>query len=144
MESSGIGVSLGQNPLVKVPDRVKKYLIGDICVSIQLSNGQYIELPIEVKFRSDSVRFKKYTSLDQLSSQNTTSAANTSSVFDCQDCRIFYSIAGFISYKTGGSLTTVTCNNTQLTKELRDWAQHTNLLFLRLKGIKHWIIVEVK
>lgn len=123
--------ALGHNPNVKVPERIKKYLVGDICVS---KDGN--DEPLEVKFRSSSPFTK--------ANDNVFGMGSTFNKDDCvetQDTIIYYSVSSWLK---ADRTKLSTYRNTVLTNEMRSWYVDTKTLFLRLKGFKHWIIMELK
>lgn len=125
--------ALGHNPNVKVPDRVRKYLIGDVCVNIGA-----LDVPVEVKFRTS---YKAYSTLVKV---QTSQSKSTKQRIYYRDCIYYPSISAFIRSKEDDTKTTsTTVAQSILTKEVRSWLVHTNILFIKFKECKDWIILEL-
>jgi hypothetical protein len=132
MESACFGVSLGHNPKVKVPDRVRKYLLGDICVNIPT----YGDTHLEVKYRSST---KSYARIVKLASDN----SQVTSIRYFKDAILYDDINTFILHGTQYDPRKIKAATTSiLTKEIAGWMVHSSILFLRLKGYNKWIIIQ--
>lgn len=123
--------ALGHNPKVNVPDRVRKYLVGDVCV-----NTGKEDVPLEVKYRSQSPLRKAEDNVLGMGFR-----ANTSTCIETTDLFVYFSTEDWL---TSNRSILSFHRSTVLTNEMRSWYVHTRTLFLRLKGLKHWIIMELK
>lgn len=120
--------ALGHNPKVKVPDRVRKYLVGDLCVNLY---GR--DTAVEVKYREVS----PFTVSVSASIKAHVASKSCSTGFS--DATIFYSIDAWLhSIKP-----TVNYNVPCLNATITPWLANTKVLFIRSKAFKDWIILEL-
>lgn len=120
--------AIGENNLTKLPDRVRKLLIGDVCVNIDNT-----DIPIEVKFRSSTTGFSTVLSLHKLHS--------TTDVIQTSDALLFTSPDAFTRYKLGNVVSRVITTDILLNATLTNWLDKCEVLAIRYKHYKHWMIV---
>ena len=127
--------ALGENNLVDVPDRVRQYLIGDICVNIPNNSVRYIDVPIEVKFRKTASGYKHLYALNQKPIKISQSSTNYVVVFNIQQLTEVISNYSHTQYPT---------SNIQLSNTVIDWLDQVDILALTAYR-KPWIfVVKVK
>lgn len=114
--------AIGENLSAKVPERVRRYLIGDICFSKY--NQDY---PVEVKFRKDASGFKTFIGLPV-------------GVYEYQDAIVFIGTHSFFDLAADS----IIIKENILNKTLTDWLDKVNILALKSKLSKHWIFVRRK
>lgn len=143
--------ALGESDLSTLPDRVKKYLVGDVAVSI---SGQ--DVPIEVKFRSDAQGFTHvYRGIlsvgattefsDKKSSKKVRSISSIRGV-QYEDCLMLVGIEAFVWYFSGPLHHPLvqTSNTKLLNTTLTNWLDQCKVLALRSKRSKEWYFILIE
>ncbi len=126
--------ALGESESVTLPDRVKAYLIGDVCVCIN-----QIDHPIEVKFRSTPTGF---TEVYKYMAETYERRSKVCSVVHFRDCTLIRGVDAFIRQRSGlvESVSQIS-DNKLLNTTLTNWLDQCKILALRSKKEREWYFI---
>lgn len=143
--------AIGESEMCELPDRVRRYLIGDVAVSI---NSQ--DTPIEVKFRSNAEGFTSVYRYPLLSgssegihnrSKTVRKASSAGGDIQCiqyADCMLVIGVDAFIEYTSGVVKPQITNTNTNLLNTtLTNWLDKCKVLALRSKRAREWYFILI-
>lgn len=126
--------ALGESDTSTLPDRVKAYLTGDVCVCINQT-----DIPVEVKFRTDASGFTKvYEQMGRPYQIRT----GEQRIVRYSDCVAIRGVDAFIEFNSGlAGLQITNSNESFLNATLTRWLDQCKVLALRSKKNREWYFI---
>lgn len=118
--------AIGENELCELPDRVRKYLIGDITIPLK-----GIDMSIEVKYRANATGFASLYKLI---------ASKTDEYLIFSDAIVIRGTDNFVKYYDG-LLTDEAVEDSILNTTLTKWLDHCSILAVKSKRHKDWFFI---